>query len=210
MKSKNVLLVYLFVLIGGILLMLLHNQVHLFEGIVVTCGILFIVPCSYILLSWIVTLVQQKSKKRSKTSETERRLMSSAQWLLPVPIIGGITFGILLVCMPDFFVNYLIYTFGIVMILCGLAQLAFTVAGDACAERQRLVVAASHSRCRHRNCGPHTWARQNQDRYNHAHRHSSYGLRHRRCHWLHIPAEPVAGHRDNEPSLSHRRRCAEG
>ena len=129
MKSKNVLLVYLFVLIGGILLMLLHNQVHLFEGIVVTCGILFIVPCSYILLSWIVTLVQQKSKKRSKTSETERRLMSSAQWLLPVPIIGGITFGILLVCMPDFFVNYLIYTFGIVMILCGLAQLAFTVPG---------------------------------------------------------------------------------
>ena len=35
MKSRNVLLIYLFALVGGILLMILHDRAQLFEGIVV-------------------------------------------------------------------------------------------------------------------------------------------------------------------------------
>lgn len=148
MKSKNVLLVYLSALIGGILLMLLHNQVHLFEGIVVTCGILFIVPCSYILLSWIVTLVQQKSKKRSKTSETERRLMSSRSMALAgadyrryhFRHIAGVHARFL--CqLPHLHLRHCDDTLRV-------GSVGLHSAGDACAERQRLVVAASHSRCR--------------------------------------------------------------
>lgn len=129
MKSRNVLLIYLFALVGGIILTILHNRAQLFEGIVVAAGILFIVPCSYILLSWIISYRQKKQTAPDKAAEIDRRAMRSQQGLVLVPVLGGIAFGILLVCSPTFFVNYLIYTFGVVMILCGLAQLAFTVPG---------------------------------------------------------------------------------
>lgn len=129
MKSRNVLLIYLFALVGGIILMILHDRAQLFEGIVVAAGILFIVSCSYILLTWIISYSQRRSKAASQAEELDRRTLRSQQGLMLVSIVGGIAFGILLVCNPAFFVNYLIYTFGAVMILCGLAQLAFTVPG---------------------------------------------------------------------------------
>lgn len=129
MKSRNVLLIYLFALVGGILLMILHDRAQLFEGIVVAAGILFIVPCSYILLSWVISYRHNRHNAVTQAEEIDRRTMRSQQGLVLVPVLGGIAFGILLVSNPTFFVNYLIYTFGVVMILCGLAQLAFTIPG---------------------------------------------------------------------------------
>lgn len=129
MKSRNVLLIYLFALVGGIILMIMHNRAQLFEGIAVAAGILFIVSCSYILLTWIISYSRRCSKAVSHAEELDRRTMRSQQGLMLISVAGGIAFGILMVCNPAFFVNYLIYTFGVVMILCGLSQLAFTIPG---------------------------------------------------------------------------------
>jgi uncharacterized membrane protein HdeD (DUF308 family) len=51
----------------------------------------------------------------------------SLRWLMLVPIIGGLLFGLFLVTQPLFFVKYLIYTFGAVMFLCGLTQCLFLI-----------------------------------------------------------------------------------
>ncbi len=121
MQQKSILMTYLFALIGGILLSILHSRANLFEGIVIVIGVLFIIPCLYTLFCMLIDYFKYKRQKRDNAGETVK-VFSSARWLALVPIVGGICFGTFLVSQPGFFVAYLIYTFGAVMALCGLVQ----------------------------------------------------------------------------------------
>ena len=147
MNSRNILTVYILAIIGGILLIILNGRASLLEGIVIVIGVLFLVVCGVMLLQIILSLLHKEKSvsdtmipvagqsgdiehapsndQLSSMKRTQRRMRT----MMLIPVGGGILFGILLVSAPGFFVRYLIYTFGLVMILCGLVQLIFTLPG---------------------------------------------------------------------------------
>ncbi len=127
MQQRSILMIYLFALIGGILLTILHSRANLFEGIVVVIGVLFIVPCLYMLFGLIVDYLRYKRMKKAGEEIPVSHDFKSLRWLMLVPIVGGLLFGLFLVMQPVFFVKYLIYTFGAVMFLCGLTQSLFLI-----------------------------------------------------------------------------------
>ena len=112
MKSKtSSCLTYLAALAIGVLLLIFAKQTDLFRIMVIIIGILFVVPSAIaIIYSWIPA----KDAEGRKTPKP---------WYLGALGIVGLTFGILLLCMPTFFAAYIVYTLGIVLILCGLFQI---------------------------------------------------------------------------------------
>lgn len=127
MQQRSILMLYLFSLIGGVLLTLLHGKANLFEGIVVVIGVLFIIPSLYMLFGIVVDYLRYKRLQKRGEEIPVRYEFPKLRWLMLVPIVGGLLFGLFLVTNPNFFVNYLIYTFGAVMFLCGLTQSLFLV-----------------------------------------------------------------------------------
>lgn len=126
MKSRSMLLIYLFTLVGGILLIVLNKRENLFEGLIIGAGILFIMACTYSLFSLGATYLRlSKMKQEGADAIAINRRKKFLNWVVAIPVTGGFLFGVLLLAMPVFFVNYLIYTFGVVMIIIGLIQLFF-------------------------------------------------------------------------------------
>ncbi len=109
--NRNYLLTYIFTLIIGVLLLVFTGRTNLFEIIVVIIGILFIIP------SLVLLFMGFQGRKGPDGQRVSR------PWYLGVSSVGGLIFGILLVVMPGFFANYLIYTMSILLILVGVAQL---------------------------------------------------------------------------------------
>lgn len=108
--NRNYLWTYIFTLIIGALLLVFTGRTNLFEIIVIIIGILFIIPS-------LVLLFMGFQGKKGPDGQRESR-----PWYLGVTSVGGLIFGVLLVAMPNFFVNYLIYTMSILLILVGVAQ----------------------------------------------------------------------------------------
>jgi uncharacterized membrane protein HdeD (DUF308 family) len=131
MNNRSYLLIYLFALIGGILLVAFHAQANIFEAIIMGSGIIFLIPCGLLLIDSIYSYIKRKKEpKEISTDEYENSVGTPTKskrdnrWIVIIPAIGGLIFGILLISMPDFFVKYLIYTFGIILLIFGIIQLS--------------------------------------------------------------------------------------
>lgn len=109
--SKSYLYTYILTLIGGIALIVLHGSVNLFEAIVIIIGILFLVP-------GLITLI-----KVLFPSKTAKATGSNPGGAAAVLASAASIFGILLIVQPHLFTNFLVYAFGILLILCGIGQL---------------------------------------------------------------------------------------
>lgn len=113
MKERTFLITYLSSFIIGILLLLFYNSARIFETIIMIVGFLILIPSLGAGISIFLP-----SKRGVKG------LVGFESWVVLLSSIAGAIFGLLLLCMPDFFTSYLIYTFGIILILCGVIQLS--------------------------------------------------------------------------------------
>lgn len=104
-------LTYLAAFAIGILLLIFSNQTDLFRMMVIIIGIILIVPSLFaIVYSWV------------PAKDEDGRAIPKPWYISGLGILG-LVFGILLLCFPSFFAAYIIYTLGIVLILCGMFQI---------------------------------------------------------------------------------------
>ena len=114
MKAKPYFFTYLCALVIGVLLLVFTGQVGLFRWIVIAIGVLLV--CSSV---WAVVdgLIPAKDIQGHRSVPKP--------WYIVAMGVAGMVFGVILLCMPGFFAGYIVYTLGIILILCGLAQIVF-------------------------------------------------------------------------------------
>ena len=117
MKNSNYSAVYIAALIIGAILVLANGSDHLYQGIVITIGVLVLATSGYMLISAFV--------RRNRPDLTG----VNHPWYLYVAGAAGLSFGIWLLCMPGFFIGAAVYTFGVVMVIVGFLQVLFIYAG---------------------------------------------------------------------------------
>lgn len=109
MKSFNyAVLSSLCALIIGLLLVVWPGQALIY--LVLTIGVLFLLPGLFGLVSYVMT-----ARKRREAGYSSP---------FPVVALGSTLFGIWLVVMPGFFVTSLMYVLGVLLVLAGVSQLA--------------------------------------------------------------------------------------
>lgn len=110
MNNKTYLYSYILTLIGGILLVALHGRAGLFNAITVTVGVLLLVPG---VLAFI---------RAAFPSRTAR--MAGARPSVPMIAVSlaSVVLGVMLVAVPEMFTHFIVYAFGILMIVCGVVQ----------------------------------------------------------------------------------------
>lgn len=111
MKSRPYVLTYLAGLVIGAVLCLFYNRANIFNIMVIIIGALLIIPA-------IIGIGKGFAGK--KDAEGNRK---SRPWYLAVGSVAGIVAGVLLIVFCNFFVAYLIYTLGVILILAGIVQL---------------------------------------------------------------------------------------
>lgn len=112
-KNTSYIISYLFTLVIGVLLLLFWNSNNIFETIVVVIGCCFLIP------SLIGIFMGFAGKKNPDGTRSNR------PWYVAGSSIAGIIGGALLVFMPSFFVHYLIYTLGVILVVVGIVQILF-------------------------------------------------------------------------------------
>lgn len=117
MKNSRFSAVYLAALIIGAILIIANGSDHLYQGIVITIGVLVLVTSGYMLIS--------------SFARRNRPDLTGVQhpWYLYVAGVAGLAFGIWLLCMPGFFIGAAVYTFGVMMVIVGFLQVLFIYAG---------------------------------------------------------------------------------
>lgn len=111
MNNKTYLYTYLFTLIGGVLLVVLQDRAGLFDAITVLVGILFLVPG---LLSFLRAFFPSKAAVMAGEKRSTALIIVS---------VAAVVFGLLLIVVPELFNHFIVYAFGILMMLTGLMQL---------------------------------------------------------------------------------------
>lgn len=117
MKNSRFSAVYLAALIIGAILIIANGSDHLYQGIVITIGVLVLVTSGYMLIS--------------SFARRNRPDLTGVQhpWYLYVAGVAGLAFGIWMLCMPGFFIGAAVYTFGVMMVIVGFLQVLFIYAG---------------------------------------------------------------------------------
>lgn len=110
MNDRTYLWTYVFTLIAGILLLVFCNSVNLFRIIIIIIGACLLIPSTVMLFRGFA----------GKKMPDGRRVPHP--WYTGVGVIFGLSAGELLIVRPEFFVNYLIYTLGILLIFVGVIQ----------------------------------------------------------------------------------------
>lgn len=113
MKAKPYFFTYLFALAIGVLLLVFTGRTNLFHWMVVGIGILFVIPSAVAVIDAMIPARGSQGEKIPKP------------WYIALIGVAGLVFGVILLCLPGFFAAYIVYTLGIVLILCGLAQIVF-------------------------------------------------------------------------------------
>ncbi|MBD5230682.1 MAG: hypothetical protein HDS66_00725 [Bacteroidales bacterium] len=111
MNNKSYLYSYLLTLIGGVLLVVMQGRENLFQAIAIIVGLLFLIP-------GIATLFRVFFPSKVAKMAGERPGAG-----LVVVAAASTIFGIILVVAPHLFVNFMVYAFGTLLIICGLVQL---------------------------------------------------------------------------------------
>ena len=113
MKSFNyAVLSSLCALLIGLLLVVWPGQAIIY--LVLTIGVLFLLPGLFGLVSYVMT-----ARKRREAGYDSP---------FPIVALGSTLFGIWLVVMPGFFVTSLMYVLGVLLVFAGVSQLANLVA----------------------------------------------------------------------------------
>ena len=113
MKKSASLITYLAALVIGIILLALHEQVNLLEGVVIAMGVLITVPSAVMFISSLI----------GKKDEYGNR--SFPGWYNVIVAVAGLVLGIWMLCKPGWFEVWMVYTLGVVLILTGAAQIVF-------------------------------------------------------------------------------------
>lgn len=109
MKSFNyAVLSSVCALITGLLLVVWPDQAIIY--LVLTIGVLFLLPGLFGLVSYVMT--------------ARKRREAGISVSFPVVALGSTLFGIWLIVMPAFFVTSLMYVLGVLLVLAGVSQLA--------------------------------------------------------------------------------------
>ena len=116
-NNKTFLFTYILTLIGGVLLTFFNSHANIFDFIITIIGILFLIPSIFTIIGNILSI--RLSKKSHYV----------LNWLALIPSFGGVIFGSILMIMPDVFKNYLIISFGFLLIVCGFIQLFNLLSG---------------------------------------------------------------------------------
>lgn len=117
MKSKSLIWTYLFSLAAGILLIVFSGSGSIFRSIVVALGFLFLVPS---IVALVMSIWPPKDDKGTR----------ELKWYLIFTSALGVAFGVLLLAIPSFFVQWIVYTLAAILIFCGIAGIVFMRAGD--------------------------------------------------------------------------------
>lgn len=117
MKARNLIWTYLFTLTAGVLLIVFSGNGSIFRSIVIALGVLFLVPS-------IVALVMSLLPAKDDSGARELK------WYLVFTSALGVAFGIMLLAIPGFFVQWIVYTLAAILIFCGIAGIIFMRAGD--------------------------------------------------------------------------------
>ena len=113
MKSLNYALVSsLCALVIGILLVTWPDVAVSY--LVITIGVLFLIPGLVGLFSYLALLNKSKA--------------DAPRPVFPIVALGSTLFGVWLIIMPSFFVGVLMYVLGILLVLGGISQLANLIA----------------------------------------------------------------------------------
>lgn len=136
MKTKPYLLTYLSTLIAGILLLVFTGQTDIFRWIVIIIGILLAVPSLWLIISSSMGrrgIAKPKAADIGQDVEQDVEQAASRGRSIFVTICGicGLVFGVILLCMSNFFAHYIVYTLGVLLIICGLAQIVYMAAISA-------------------------------------------------------------------------------
>lgn len=108
--SGNYWLTILVVFVAGILLIAWHSRIDILQWVVITVGLVLIIPALY---SFIVALGRNR---RGENGETGRTARTSTLWANAATIL----LGIWMVADPTFFAGVLAYIFGAVLLLYGI------------------------------------------------------------------------------------------
>ncbi len=114
MKSKPYFFTYLCALVIGVLLLVFTGQTDLFKWMVVAIAILVLLPSVWAIIDGVIP----------SKDETGNRTVSKP-WYLVISGVAGVIVGVILLCMPSFFAAYIVYTLGVILILCGIAQIVY-------------------------------------------------------------------------------------
>ena len=116
MKTSHIFY-YIGALLAGLALVIWNSTSAIYEIIILSIGLLMILSSAVTLL---ITLFP--GKKAGK----DARKPSPLFW---GPVAGGIILGVLMMAVPSFFVDYLIYTLGILLVICGALQISGVAGG---------------------------------------------------------------------------------
>lgn len=130
MNNKSYIYTYLFTLIGGLLLIILHQRAQIFEAICIVIGIGFLILGLLSLMSAV--FISNKARAAGTKRSPALITVSSASLIL----------GLLMVIVPGFFVNYLVYALGLLLLICGVIQLCNFMPGMSGLGLSRLYIIA--------------------------------------------------------------------
>ena len=113
MKNQTSVITYIAALAIGILLLCLHENGGLFQGIVIAMGILITLPSAMMLIGSFFSRPDANGVRQN------------ASWYTVVVACAGLVLGIWMLVTPGFFVGITVYTLGVGLILVGVAQSVF-------------------------------------------------------------------------------------
>lgn len=135
MKTKPYFLTYLSALIVGVLLLVFTGKADIFRWMVIIIGILFLLPSLWVIISGATGSKKNGVRTEDTTDVTGGNNDARRSHNVFLTVIGvcGLVFGVILLSMSGFFAQYIVYTLGVVLILCGLAQIVYMAVVSALA-----------------------------------------------------------------------------
>lgn len=119
MRPKSSIFYGLLVMAIGILLIVYCKHTQLLSWVVILVGASLTIPCIYTLVSTIIS-----ERKRTPVDGFNIRLTGFGAI---VASIIGIGVGIWLMCVPDFFIGFIAYAFGAILIIYGIYHLCVII-----------------------------------------------------------------------------------
>lgn len=108
MKSRSNWLTIIIVFVVGILLIVWHQRIDILSWIVISAGLMLVIPGLYSLIS---AMVRKKEDGKINYSASSASIVAS---------VGALALGIWMIVNPAFFVGLLAYIFAAILILYGI------------------------------------------------------------------------------------------
>lgn len=115
MKNFTGILTYIAALVIGVLLLVFHAEAALLKGIIIAIGALVAVPSAVMLARGFIPKKMEDGEK------------VALPWYGIVAAFAGLAFGIWMLCNPAFFINFTVYTLGLVVIFAGVYGIIYVV-----------------------------------------------------------------------------------